>query len=179
MMMIGTFKKMWARLRANSWAALAFDVAGLLLLFLAIQAWQTRDLPIEEPAPRTVLPMLEGGAASAVIEGEAGIVYFFAPWCGICRASIGNLDDLIAGGRVAWGVAVALDYAGAAEVRAFIDETGVALPVLMGNAQTATDWPVPGFPTYYVIDAEGRIASRSIGYSTRLGMWLRSRWAQL
>lgn len=175
----GIVIRQWTRLRANFWAALVFDVMALLLLFVAIQAWQTRDLPIEEPAPRTVLTKLDGGVASAVREGETGIVYFFAPWCGICRASIGNLNDLVDDGRVAWAVAIALDYAEAAEVRAFTDETGLALPVLMGNAQTAVDWSVPGFPTYYVIDAEGRIASRSIGYSTWIGMWLRSWWARL
>ena len=46
----------------------------------------------------------------AVSEGEAGIVYFFAPWCFYCRTSIGNLDDLVADGNVAWATAVALDY---------------------------------------------------------------------
>jgi len=52
------------------------------------------------------------------------------------------------------------------------------MPVLMGDDSTARDWSVRAFPTYYVIDTEGRISSRSVGYSTRLGMWLRYKRAR-
>jgi hypothetical protein len=43
----------------------------------------------------------------------------------------------------------------------------------MGEPSTAADWSVQAFPTYYVIDAEGQISSRSVGYSTKLGMLFR------
>ena len=98
------------------------------------------------------------------------MVYFFAPWCFYCKTSIDNLDDLVDSGAVAWGTAVALDYESAAEVAEFVADTGISLPVLMGDGRTAAGWSVRGFPTYYVIDAEGRIHSRSVGYSTKLGM---------
>lgn len=173
--MLSNIKGAWRRLRAHFWASLAFDVALIATVFLAVHAWQTRDLPIDEAAPATMLALLGGGGPqSAIGEGQAGIVYFFAPWCGVCRASIGNLDELVVDGRVAWATVVALDYADEAEVAAFIERTGVTLPVLLGDRGTAVDWSVPGFPTYYVIDAEGRIDSRSVGYSTTIGMWLRA-----
>jgi len=164
----------WQQFRSNFWRSLALDVVLILTVFFAIHSWQTRNLPVDQPAPDTILPLLDGsGMRSALTRGETGIVYFFAPWCFYCRTSIGNLDDLVAGNEAAWGVAVALDYADAGEVRAFVDETGISLPVLMGDASTAGDWSVRAFPTYYVIDASGRISSRSVGYSTQLGMWLR------
>jgi hypothetical protein len=37
---------------------------------------------------------------------------------------------------------------------------------------------VRAFPTYYVIDADGRISSRSVGYSTGFGMLMRN-WLAL
>ena len=145
-----------------------------MAVFLAIHAWQTRDLPIDEPAPATVLALLDSSISrSAVTEGEAGIVYFFAPWCFYCRTSIDNLDNLVDQGKLAWATAVALDYGDLDEVREFVNETGISLPVLLGNAGTARDWSVRAFPTYYVIDANGRISSRSVGYSTSLGMRFR------
>jgi len=164
----------WKRFRSRFWSALAFDVLLMVAVFYAVHAWQTRNLPLDQPAPRTVLALLDGsGISPAVTEGEAGIVYFFAPWCFYCRTSIGNLDELVADQRVAWGVVIALDYFEVAEVQEFIDRTGVTLPVLMGNPKTAADWSVTAFPTYYVIDANGRISSRSVGYSTSLGMQFR------
>lgn len=170
----------WTNIRSRKGLSLLLDTALIIAVFLAVHAWQTRDLPIDEMAPDTRLALLDGsGLADAVRPGEVGVVYFFAPWCIYCKTSIDNLDGLVAGGSVAWGTAVALDYGNTAEVAEFVEETGVALPVLMGHGGTASDWSVPGFPTYFVIDAEGRIVSRSVGYSTWLGMRLRAWKASL
>jgi thiol-disulfide isomerase/thioredoxin len=172
--MIARIKAAWRRFRTHFWMSLAFDALLIVAVFFAVHSWQTRNLPVDQPAPETILALLDGsGIRPAITSGQVGVVYFFAPWCFYCRSSIGNLDELVTEGRVAWGVVIALDYMNATEVQEFIDETQVELPVLMGNAATAADWSVQAFPTYYVIDAEGRISSRSVGYSTKLGMWLR------
>ena len=172
-------KAVWQHFRSHFWWSLVFDALLILSVFLAVHAWQTRNLPVDEPVPETVLALLDGsGIRSALSPGETGIVYFFAPWCFYCRSSIGNLDDLVADGRIAWGTVVALDYGDADEVQAFIEDTGVKLPVLMGTGQTAADWGIRGFPTYFVIDAQGRIISRSVGYSTVAGMLVRN-WMAL
>jgi thiol-disulfide isomerase/thioredoxin len=177
--MIGRFREQWRRFREQFWLSLAFDVAIIAALFLLIQSWQTRDLPIDQAAPETVLALLDGsGIRNAIREGEAGIVYFFAPWCLYCRTSIGNLDKLVSGGSVSWGTAIALDFENTGEVREFIDRTGVVMPVLLGNSDTAVDWSIRAFPTYYVVDADGRISSRSVGYATGPGMLVRNWLAQ-
>ena len=169
--LIERFRSAWRRFRERRALSLLFDVVLILVVFGVIHAWQTRDLPIDQEAPATVLALLDGsGIESAIRPGEAGVLYFFAPWCFYCKTSIDNLDDLVDSGAVAWGTAVALEYDGAAEVSDFVEETGISLPVLMGDGRTAADWSIRGFPTYYVIDAEGRIHSRSVGYSTKLGM---------
>lgn len=162
----------WRRFRANSWRALIFDVTACLLVFGAVHSWQTRDLPVDLPAPATRLPLLADGSLrqDAVRPGQVGIVYFFAPWCRVCRVSIGNLDSLVASGALDWGVTIALDFADTGEVADFIADSGVTLPVLLGDGRTLEDWSIYAFPTYYVIDAAGNIDSRSVGYSSWLGM---------
>lgn len=164
----------WKQFRQRKVLSLLLDVALIVAVLLAIHAWQTRALPIDEPAPETVLSVLDGSRfANAIEPGKTGIVYFFAPWCVYCKTSIDNLDELVNDGQVAWGAAVALAYDNPGDVAEFVEETGIELPVLMGHEGTAGDWSVRGFPTYYVIDAEGRIHSHSVGYSTKLGMWWR------
>jgi thiol-disulfide isomerase/thioredoxin len=177
--MTARIRDAWRRFRRRFWLSLVFDVLLILLVLFAVHSWQIRDLPIDEPAPETFLALLDGpGFQSAVTAGEAGIIYFFAPWCFYCRTSIGNLEDLVSDGKVSWATTVALDYTNRDEVQEFIDRTGITLPVLMGRLETATDWSVRAFPTYYVIDADGSISSRSVGYSTKFGMLFRYRQAQ-
>lgn len=174
-MNIAAVKAAWQRFRERKALSLLFDVTVIVAVFLAIHAWQTRQLPLDEPAPHTLLERLDGsGLANAVPIGKPGIVYFFAPWCTVCKTSIDNLDDLVREGNIAWGSAIALDYGDTDEVQAFIDKTGVSLPVYMGHTGTASDWSIRAYPTYYVIDADGQISSRSVGYSTWLGMRVRA-----
>jgi len=161
----------WRALRQRYWLSLGFDVVVLVAVLWAIHAYQTRNLPLDQPTPVTRLVSLtDGRSLDAVTAGQVGVVYFFAPWCGICRHSIGNLDQQLASRSVDWATAIALDFESPDEVRAFVTETGISMPVLLGNNQTGRDWEIQAYPTYYVVDDQGRIASRSVGFSTWLGL---------
>ena len=172
--MISNIKSGWKALRGNFWASLAVDVVLLISIFVLISMWQTRNLPNDENTPSLEPVWLDDmRAESVMVSGETGVVYFFAPWCFYCKKSIDNLDELVSSGQLAWARVVALDYESLDEVREFIRETGVNLPVLLGSPQTSTDWQIRGFPTYFVIDGEGQIVSRSVGYSTKIGLQAR------
>lgn len=172
--MIKKIKAGWKALRGNFWGSLAVDVALIITAFLLVSMWQTRDLPDDEHTPPLELVWLDDMQADSVlVAGEVGIVYFFAPWCFYCRNSIDNLDELVASGKLAWARVVALEYENLDEVREFLDETGVHLPVLLGGSQTTKDWQIRAFPTYFVIDGKGQIVSRSVGYSTKIGLLAR------
>ena len=167
-------KSAWRRLRANFWGSLAFDVVLIAAAFVLISMWQTRNLPDSENTPPLEAVWLDDMRADTVMApGQVGVVYFFAPWCFYCRHSIDNLDELVSGGRLAWARVVALEYESLDEVRGFIAETGVHLPVLLGDRKTSEDWQIRGFPTYFVIDGDGKIVSRSVGYSTKIGLQTR------
>ena len=173
--MISRLKSGWKALRGNFWGSLAFDVAILISIFVLISMWQTRNLPDDEHTPPLELSWLDDMRADSVmVSGETGVVYFFAPWCFYCRKSIDNLDELVASGKLSWARVVALEYESLDDVREFIRETGIDLPVLLGGPQTSKDWQIRGFPTYFVIDGDGKIVSRSVGYSTKIGLQIRA-----
>jgi hypothetical protein len=71
-------------------------------------------------------------------------------------------------------VLVALDYDSPAAVADYARRHELHMPVLLGNADVAKSWRIRGFPTYYVIDAGGRVARRDFGFSTVPGLWWRT-----
>jgi peroxiredoxin len=158
-------------------------VALEALLFVAIvagiQAWRARDLlPAGE---RTAVPVfeladLEGRTwRSADLAGKPAVIYFFAPWCSVCAASSPQLRWFHRwrgdGVRV---VLIALDYGSPSEVREYARNHSLAMPVLLGTPATGAAFRISGYPTYYVIDAQGRIARRDVGLSTVAGLWART-----
>ena len=160
-------KKGWGLLR---------DLAFLAIVFAAVMAWQTRKLHgAGTPAPRLSLPTLDGGAISLQEQGgKKVVVAFWAPWCGVCKAEVGNLNALAEdAGDDLQVLTVALSYEDLDSVKRFVEEQGLRAPVLLGDSSVARDWNVDVFPTLYVIDEEGRVEHTMVGYTTELGLRLR------
>jgi len=141
--------------------------------------WQNRGTLAadNQPAPDFKLQALDGTTYQlSDVKGKEVLVYFFAPWCSICRLSADNLNDL----RAARSedelliVMLALSYDDRKEVEDFVADLDLKVPVLMGSEQQIADYQITGFPTYYVIDEAGTLASRFMGYSTELGMRVRT-----
>jgi hypothetical protein len=72
-------------------------------------------------------------------------------------------------------VLVGLDWSSPAELEAYAARHRLPMPILPAGPQAAADYRIRGYPTYYVLDADGRIAARDFGYTTAPGLWLRTR----
>ena len=166
-------------LRKNKYNAMLMDAVLLFLFLMALSWWLNRGSLAADnrPAPDFNLMALDGVSYQlSDYKGQDVLVYFFAPWCSICRLSADNLNDLRAA-RTADElliVMVALSYESRAEVDAFVADLDLQIPVLLGSEQQMSDYQIVGFPTYYVIDEAGTLASKSMGYSTELGMRVRT-----
>lgn len=149
--------------------------------FMAISAYQARSLLAtdQEPAPALRATTLQGEAFDLVdLKGKPALIYFFAPWCRYCSASADNLVRLrrLRSEEELAVIVVALDWQEHAQIIEYADKHELNMPVVMGNGEIATDWKVHGFPTYYVLDSEHRVARRDFGYSTQIGLLWRSWW---
>ena len=163
----------------SRWKRFALEALLVVAIVAGIQAWRARDLlPADE---RTAIPAfeltdLEGRTwRSTDLAGKPAVIYFFAPWCGVCAASSPQLrwfhrwrgDDVQV-------ILIGLDYGAPSEVREYARKHSLTMPVLFGTPATGAAFRISGYPTYYVIDAQGRIARRDFGLSTVAGLWVRT-----
>jgi thiol-disulfide isomerase/thioredoxin len=101
------------------------------------------------------------------------LVYFFAPWCAVCKMSIANLDVVDTNEyRV---VRIALDYQSVEEIEAFVKDAGVNGTVLLGGEPHKQRFNISGYPTYYILDEQLQVISHDMGYSTSLGLKFRTK----
>jgi len=122
----------------------------------------------------TQVPTLMGETVSLNSQGKNTIIYFFAPWCQVCHASIGNLQSLYEKNDHLDVIAVALDYSSIDEVMGFTTQHQLTFPIALGNEKIKQAFSITGYPSYYVINEENSIIGKSLGYSSELGLYLRS-----
>ena len=168
---------LYHRLRGHWFTSLLLDGAMILIIFVSISLWQTRDLiASDDPmgAPNFTLTALDGKTYTlADARGRKVLLYFFAPWCSVCNLSAHNLKDIYQGGDDVAVYLVAISYGSVQAVQEYVARHQLSMPILLDDGSTASDYRISATPTYYVIDAQGKVAYRSVGYSTELGMRLR------
>ena len=152
-----------------------FEIVMLGLVIGAVFAFQQRNmLPSDGSVqlPDAQFVTLSGQTTPLLADDKPTLVYIFAPWCSICRISINNLDSL--NPDKVNVVRIGVDYQHTEELRRFVDEVGVQGEVLLGNVQTIRDFKVTAYPSIYILQPDGSVVGRSVGYTTSMGLKLRT-----
>ncbi len=149
----------------------------IIIAFAGVTLWQNRNLlDVSEKAPGFSLRSLDGNIYALDTSGKRKtVLYFFAPWCTVCNLSSHNIASL----REALDpedvniYAVALSYSRSDEVKVFAEDHKLTVPVLLGSEEVHRNYKIEAFPTIYIIDQNGNISGRVVGYTTELGLRLR------
>ncbi|GAB5378913.1 MAG: hypothetical protein Alis3KO_01530 [Aliiglaciecola sp.] len=151
------------------------ELAIMGLIIYAISNWQSRNLLDDDGSviiENQSLVSLNGEVDPLFEENKRTLIYFFAPWCKVCELSINNLDYLNDSDLNV--VRVALDYRLENDVAEFVSNNDVEGKVLLGSNNLKSQFQIPGYPTYYLLDEQRKIIGHSFGYSTALGLKLKN-----
>ena len=159
------------------WRRWAVDIGIVLAVVLAVRLWQQRGLP-EGPAPALGGTTVQGEQVSLeALRGRPVLLYFWASWCPVCKAMKGNVESLVDDGAV---LTVATQSGTAVQVAGYLRSQGLKMPTLADpDGRLARAYGVRSLPTLFVLDPEGRIVFREVGYTTEIGLRLRMWWAGL
>lgn len=121
-----------------------------------------------ESAPAFDLASLAGPRVSLdSLRGRPAIIDFWATWCAPCVRQIPVLNALKdkRGDEVAV-IGISVDVDGAEAVAPFAEEHGIEYTVLFGDEALAQDFGARGFPTLFVLDADGAIREAHVGVAS-------------
>ena len=119
-------------------------------------------------APDFVLASLDGRQISlSEFRGKIVILDFWATWCKPCRLELPHFVALQQefDENVLQIIGISLDKVSKEEVTSFVKEWKIPYIVVMGSGDVARNYGgIRGIPTTFVIDKQGNIYKKYVGY---------------
>ncbi len=144
-------------------------IAAALVLFAALAGSALHAVGEGEKAPDFDLPALDGGARLKLSDfrGKVVLVDFWATWCAPCTSSLPELEELSRkmAGRPFVIVGVDTD-SDDLRLRAFLARHPESWPQARdrGASLAKSVYHVRGYPTYLVLDREGKVVRKVEGW---------------
>jgi peroxiredoxin len=133
---------------------------------------------IGQTPPEFSLADLDGNEVSlSDFAGKVVILDLWATWCPPCRQEIPFLVSLYEeyndeGLEV---VGIGLDRGGAKVLAPFVEANDVTYTILVGNEDVSRAYGVSSIPMTLMIDRDGRVASREVGFAPSMAEDMRTR----
>jgi len=126
------------------------------------------DPSVDNPAPDFKLNSLSGNQIQLKdYRGQIVLLNFWATWCAPCRLEMPVLQNRAEQFVGEFAVVAINNAENSTDVQAYIDELGLSFEVLLDpEAEVQHLYMVRGYPTTYILDAEGLIRVKHIGLLT-------------
>lgn len=158
------------------WVKLTLEVLAFLVIYFAVRGWMQRDLP-SGPAPALVATTLAGQTVNLadLAKERPVLLHFWATWCGVCKLEQGSIQSISHDHSV---VTIAIQSEGEQAVRAYLQEHQLSFPVIVDDSGVLMQrFGVRGVPASFIINRQGEIVAKEVGYTTEWGLRVRLWWA--
>lgn len=134
---------------------------SLLIVLLSLASLQAQAFTLVDSKGKT--------HSLAQYKGKWVLVNFWATWCPPCLEEIPDLVALHENKKNKLVVlGVAMDYKDPKQVLQFADQMMVSYPIILGDQKMAAQiGAIPGLPTTYLYNPEGKVVAYNVGALTR------------
>ncbi len=139
----------------------------------------------KEPAsaPDFTLQTVEGQEVTlSGLRGKVVLLDFWATWCGPCKESIPHLTQLYKNYQDKGFelIGMSLDKSGEMEmVRRFVKSMDIPYSIIMTPEDVARNYKITGLPTTVLIDKEGKVREKIVGFNSTIGQQIAARVSEL
>jgi thiol-disulfide isomerase/thioredoxin len=121
-------------------------------------------------APNLGLTPYRGTPPTSLAGGKPTLLFFWATWCGICKAALPDLERAAAEDGIE---VVSITDEDPEQLDAFFAAHRGPFPGVVAideDRRTFLDYGVSGTPTFVLVDANGRVARQKVGYARAKGL---------
>jgi thiol-disulfide isomerase/thioredoxin len=154
------------------WSRWAIEIALVLVIIIAIRAWQHQELMTGQAPLLAGTSVAETPLKLSDFKGQPVLIHFFAPWCPVCHAMHGNIDTISSYYPVIL-VASSTEPEDLSKWLTKHPDDNIQRMLLDRDGQWLAAFGSKALPTDVFIDAQGNISSTELGYTSTIGLWFR------
>lgn len=158
------------------WTGWLRDAVIMLVIILAIRAWQHQDVITGTPPALAGVSLIGQPIALSDFAGQPLLIHFFAPWCPVCVVNHSNITHI----AEHYPVLMIVVQTEADELAQWLADHPEDNPALMINdpdGQWLAAFGAKALPTSVFVNSEGKISTTELGYISTIGLWLRFLWS--
>jgi peroxiredoxin len=152
---------------------LKYGLPFLIAIIIQSPLGCKREAPKEKRplAPDFTLTSVDGETITlSKLRGKVVLLDFWATWCAPCRLAIPHINDLYKAYRERGLeiIGLSLDKGSPERVRKFALTMGIEYTIIMADDDLVKKYGISPIPTTYLIDREGNITNKWVGFSKNL-----------